>query len=224
MQGSGSDPRKVKKRKAVRTAERAGDELPSRLAQAVAILHKRDTREDKPDGSWEDEIWLPSAGERRPCCGRIKPPEASSGGAKMRLFDHCRSLEHVACLCAVSPADLRRAFREAGYRIGRVRGESKSRRRPRAAELLGVASLRLSLDAPLHRLHADLLTAIHTVSQRLDALKAAVQERGELTVPAEMLEHSMMALRTLVLQTRLTADVARLSSEAQEALLAMRQA
>ena len=97
--------------------------LDRKLARAVAILQRRNTREEAPAGTWRNQVWFPAAGERRACCDRIKPPDSSSGGAKARLFEHCRTLEHVANLCGVAPRDLRRAYRAQGLRLVRSKAQ-----------------------------------------------------------------------------------------------------
>lgn len=202
------------------SAQRGDD--PKRLSRAVSILHKRDTRRAKPAGAWEDRIWLPDPAERRPCCDRVKPPDASSGGAKTRLYDHCRSLEHVAHLCGVSAAGLRRAYREAGYKIGRVRKAQKRRRRPVAAELLGVASLRDRLAGPLRTLQEDLLKTLSLAHQSLDAVEVATRAGNDLTAPAEAVEQVMASLRLLLLQARKAGEVERLVAEMEETVQSLR--
>jgi len=189
------------------------------LAEAVEILHRRDTRAEKPDGAWEDRVWLPSDSERRPCCDRIKPPDASSGGAKSRLYDHCRSLEHVAYLRGVEPGDLRRAFRQAGYMIGRVRGGKKrpsrrAGRSPRAA----VVSLRDRLGAPLRSVRDDLLATIALARRQLEALEGAALQGEDLGEPGEALDETMATLRILVLQSKKASEVERLVADMEELL------
>ena len=190
----------------------------SGLAEAVAGLHKRDSREAKPDGYWQDGVWFPSPTERQPCCDRVQPPIGTRSGSKLRLYDHCRSLEHVANLYGVSPIELRRAFHDAGYRIGRVRGVGKYRRRARAAELLGVASLRDRVTGPLHSLRADLLAAVAVVSQRLQGVDQAVREERDPALEVEAFEKSLTDFRVLVLQVRDVAEVERLMAEAEKVL------
>lgn len=185
------------------------DDYARRLVEAVEILHRRDTRAEKPDGTWESYVWLPSAAERRPCCDRIKPPDASSGGSKSRLYDHCRSLEHVANLCTVDPLDLRRAFREAGYVIGRVRGGKE----PRMVEKLRrapVVSLRDRLGAPLRSVRDDLLAAIALARRQLAMLEEAAMAGGDLGLLDEALAETMTSLRLLVVQSQKATEVERL--------------
>jgi hypothetical protein len=190
-----------------------------RLAEAVEILHRRDTRAEKPDGAWTSYVWLPSAAERRSCCEKIKPPDASSGGAKSRLYDHCRSLEHVANLCAVDPLDLRRAFREAGYAVGRTRGGKEPLHRL-AAKLrrAPVVSLRDRLGAPLRSVRDDLLTQIALARRQLEALEEAALQGGDLGAPDEALAETVASLHILVLQSRKATEVERLVAEMEEIL------
>lgn len=59
-----------------------------------------------PQGTFDRKSrWYPNGAEKQKCCARIRGPSA---GFPYSLMVHCRTAEHVANLCGVPVADLRR--------------------------------------------------------------------------------------------------------------------
>lgn len=80
----------------------------SLLDAAITYRNRRDGT-DHPDGTWHvNGTWRPSIDEEQPCCARIRPP---SRAWPRSLLRHCCTIVHVARLCGVDEAALRREVR-----------------------------------------------------------------------------------------------------------------
>ena len=76
-----------------------------KLQKAYEEWRARKDRERHPDGHFDNGgRWYPSDQEEQECCKQIRWP---SRRWPYSLLKHCRSIEHVATLYGVSPADLR---------------------------------------------------------------------------------------------------------------------
>jgi len=83
--------------------------LEQRLALAAEMYRSRQNRRSHPQGKFDKQKrWYPSADEMQECCRSIRPPSVSY---PYSLMKHCRSLEHVAAMYGVTPAELRAHLR-----------------------------------------------------------------------------------------------------------------
>ena len=110
------------------------------LKEAALLVKARLTREAHPEGEWVGGVWLPSKSERQACCNEVAPPEPIRG-RQQTLESHCRTLLHVAYLKEVGVEDLRRKWRELGFRARPFRskdqdGSSDDARGERRGELI----------------------------------------------------------------------------------------
>jgi hypothetical protein len=79
------------------------------LESAAREYLLRSTRQHHPLGVWRNEVWLPDAGEMRPCCHALisRPSKVFP----LPLMRHCRTYEHVAALYGVDALALKRLVR-----------------------------------------------------------------------------------------------------------------
>ncbi len=78
--------------------------------KALLLALERSVGGDKPEGKQgPGGKWRPSDAEKRPCCGPIRAP---SHAFPRSLYDHCRTMKHLAERCGFEEVELQ-AFLDA---------------------------------------------------------------------------------------------------------------
>jgi hypothetical protein len=82
------------------------ENLQDKVTEAFAKWQARQNRREHPTGKFDKAgRWNPSQAEWQSCCNAIRSPSRAYPYSHMT---HCRSVEHVANLCGVSVAELRK--------------------------------------------------------------------------------------------------------------------
>ncbi len=88
----------------------------AKIAEALAKWQARQDRREHPAGKFDKAgRWYSADDEWQPCCNTIRSP---SRGYPYSYMTHCRSAEHVANLCGVDVAELRKLANANKHREG----------------------------------------------------------------------------------------------------------